>query len=166
MPVLDTAFAIVRRARGRQGLATADKDHLHHRLVRLGHGHRRSVGILWAWTALLSAFVLYPIYNAGQGDGIVPIGVGALALLLYTLFHPGIQAERMREPVAGWATPPTLPEEAVADRTKASSNGSTEPQPPTYPAPIARGPGRIRGARRPTRRRAISAGGGPDRRRS
>ncbi|MEL6984172.1 MAG: hypothetical protein AAFO29_17230, partial [Actinomycetota bacterium] len=94
VPVFDTAFAIVRRAKGRQGLATADKDHLHHRLVRLGHGHRRSVGILWSWTALLSAFVLYPTYNEGRGDGIVPIGVGALALLLYTLFHPGIQAGR------------------------------------------------------------------------
>lgn len=103
VPVLDTAFAIFRRAKGRQGLATADKDHLHHRLVRLGHGHRRSVGILWSWTALLSAFVLYPTYNEGRGDGIVPIGIGALALLLYTLFHPGIQAERTSASVAGRA---------------------------------------------------------------
>ncbi len=91
VPVLDTAFAIIRRATARQGLATADKGHLHHRLVRLGHGHRRSVGILWAWTALLSAFVLYPTYNEGQGDGIVPFGVAALGLLLYTWFHPGIR---------------------------------------------------------------------------
>lgn len=95
VPILDTAFAIIRRATNGKGLATADKGHLHHRLVRLGHGHRRSVGILWAWTALLSAFVLYPTYNEGQGDGIVPMGVGALALLLFTLFHPGIQAERI-----------------------------------------------------------------------
>ncbi|MGH1489925.1 MAG: MraY family glycosyltransferase [Acidimicrobiales bacterium] len=95
VPILDTAFAIIRRATHRQGLATADKDHLHHRLVRLGHGHRRSVGILWAWTALLSAFVLYPTYNEGKGDAIVPMGVGALALALFTLFHPGIQAERL-----------------------------------------------------------------------
>ncbi|MDH4278356.1 MAG: undecaprenyl/decaprenyl-phosphate alpha-N-acetylglucosaminyl 1-phosphate transferase, partial [Acidimicrobiia bacterium] len=93
VPVLDTAFAIIRRATQRQGLATADKDHLHHRLVRLGHGHRRSVGILWAWTALLSAFVLYPTYNEGQGDGIVPFGVAALGLLLYTWFHPGVRAK-------------------------------------------------------------------------
>ena len=95
VPVFDTAFAIVRRATNRQGLATADKGHLHHRLVRLGHGHRRSVAILWSWTALLSAFVLYPTYNEGQGDGIVPMGVGALALVLFTLFHPGIQADRL-----------------------------------------------------------------------
>ncbi len=110
VPILDTAFAIIRRATNGKGLATADKDHLHHRLVRLGHGHRRSVGILWSWTALLSAFVLYPTYNEGQGDGIVPIGVGALALLLFTLFHPGIQAERINAAKAaagiGTATEP------------------------------------------------------------
>ena len=57
VPIFDTVFAIVRRASKRKGVATADKDHLHHRLMRLGHGHRRSVLILWAWTALLSGFV-------------------------------------------------------------------------------------------------------------
>ena len=54
-------------------MTTADKDHLHHRLMRLGHGQRRSVVILWAWTALLSAFVLYPAYT-GKGDALVPLG--------------------------------------------------------------------------------------------
>ncbi len=83
VPIADTAFAIIRRASSRQGLATADKDHLHHRLVRLGHGHRRSVLILWAWTGLLSLFVLYPTYNEGKGDAIVPLGVAALGAMLY-----------------------------------------------------------------------------------
>jgi len=83
VPIIDTAFAIIRRASSGQGIATADKDHLHHRLMRLGHGHRRSVAILWSWTALLSAFVLYPTYNEGRGDAIVPIGVAVLGGLLY-----------------------------------------------------------------------------------
>ncbi len=91
VPVLDTAFAIVRRTMRRQGVATADKGHLHHRLMRLGHGHRRSVGILWAWTALLSGMVLWPVYNDRQGDAVVPFGVAALGLLLYTGFHPGLR---------------------------------------------------------------------------
>ncbi len=90
VPILDTLFAIVRRATRRQGLATADKDHLHHRLMRLGHGHGRSVFILWAWTALLSGFVLWPVYNEGSGDAIVPAGVAALGLVLFTLFAPDI----------------------------------------------------------------------------
>lgn len=87
VPILDTVFAITRRAVKRTAVAEADKEHLHHRLMRLGHGHRRSVLILWMWTALLSAFVLYPTYT-GEGDAFVPIGVAALALALFTVFHP------------------------------------------------------------------------------
>jgi UDP-GlcNAc:undecaprenyl-phosphate GlcNAc-1-phosphate transferase len=90
VPVLDTAFAIVRRAARRRGVSAPDKEHLHHRLMRLGHGHRRSVLILWGWTALLSAFVLYPTYT-GEGDAIVPIGVAALALVLFTILHPRLR---------------------------------------------------------------------------
>jgi UDP-GlcNAc:undecaprenyl-phosphate GlcNAc-1-phosphate transferase len=87
VPIIDTAFSIVRRARKGAGVTVADKDHLHHRLVRLGHGQRRSVLILWTWTALLSSLVLYPTYT-GKGDAIVPLGVAGLALVLFTLFAP------------------------------------------------------------------------------
>ena len=90
VPIIDTLFAIVRRASSRTGISTADKGHLHHRLMRLGHGHRRSVFILWAWTALLSGFVLYPIYT-GSGDGVVPIGIAAILLALYTVLRPGVR---------------------------------------------------------------------------
>ncbi len=95
VPIVDTIFAIIRRATRRQSLATADKDHMHHRLMRLGHGHARSVFILWAWTALLSGFVLWPVYNEGSGDAIVPVGVAALGLILFTLFAPGSQRQRV-----------------------------------------------------------------------
>jgi UDP-GlcNAc:undecaprenyl-phosphate GlcNAc-1-phosphate transferase len=94
VPILDTAFAIVRRASRRSGVSTADKEHLHHRLMRLGHGQRRSVLILWSWTALLSALVLYPTYT-GRGDAVVPVGMAALGLTLYTVFHPRIRQARV-----------------------------------------------------------------------
>jgi UDP-GlcNAc:undecaprenyl-phosphate GlcNAc-1-phosphate transferase len=94
VPILDTAFAIVRRATRRRGVAIADKDHLHHRLMRLGHGHRRSVLILWGWTILLSGFVLYPTYNNGKGDAVVPTGVAALGLALFTVLHPQVRRDR------------------------------------------------------------------------
>jgi UDP-GlcNAc:undecaprenyl-phosphate GlcNAc-1-phosphate transferase len=93
VPIFDTAFAIVRRARRRKGLATADKDHLHHRLMRIGHGHWRSVLILWAWTALLSGLVLFPTIT-GRGNAFVPIGILALALLLFTVLHPTWSSRR------------------------------------------------------------------------
>jgi UDP-GlcNAc:undecaprenyl-phosphate GlcNAc-1-phosphate transferase len=96
VPILDTLFAIIRRARGRASVTTPDKGHLHHRLMRLGHGQRRSVLILWLWTAILSGFVLYPAYT-GEGNAIVPLGIAALALALYTVLHP--QVRRAREEV-------------------------------------------------------------------
>jgi UDP-GlcNAc:undecaprenyl-phosphate/decaprenyl-phosphate GlcNAc-1-phosphate transferase len=93
VPILDTAWAIIRRASKGGGVSIADKGHLHHRLMNLGHGQRRTVVILWAWTALLSALVLFPTYT-NRGDAVVPLGVIALALLLYTWFAPGIRARR------------------------------------------------------------------------
>ena len=85
--LVDTLFAIARRATRRVGLSTPDKDHLHHRLLRLGHTHRQSVAILWAWTLLLSATALYPAF-AGSAGAFVPIGVAAAALVGFTVLVP------------------------------------------------------------------------------
>jgi UDP-GlcNAc:undecaprenyl-phosphate GlcNAc-1-phosphate transferase len=97
VPFVDVAVAVVRRAYKRAPLAGRDVDHLHHRLVRLGHGHRRAVVILWVWTALLAGLVLAPTYT-GRGNALVPFCVGALALALYILFHPGARAARRPAP--------------------------------------------------------------------
>ncbi len=88
VPIVDTAFSFIRRLLRGQSFSMADKDHLHHRLMRLGHGPRRTVVILWLWTALLSGLALVPAYTR-QGNALVPIGVMALALLLYAFFFPG-----------------------------------------------------------------------------
>jgi UDP-GlcNAc:undecaprenyl-phosphate GlcNAc-1-phosphate transferase len=96
VPLLDTLFAVIRRATRRTGVATADKQHLHHRLMEMGHGHRRTVVILWAWTAILSAFVLVPAYTS-RGNGIVPLGLAALALLLFTVLAPRFRRPRFDE---------------------------------------------------------------------
>ncbi|MDP9453149.1 MAG: undecaprenyl/decaprenyl-phosphate alpha-N-acetylglucosaminyl 1-phosphate transferase, partial [Actinomycetota bacterium] len=128
VPIVDTAFAIVRRASRRTGVATADKDHLHHRLMRLGHGQWRSVLILWAWTALLSGFVLYPAYT-NRGNAVVPFGVAALGVALYTLLHP--EARRVRARNAGQPIPdpelqpPPSPPPATPAGRSASDAGST-----------------------------------------
>lgn len=95
VPIADTLFAILRRTVRGRGAFAADKEHLHHRLVGLGHGHRRSVLILWGWTALLSAFVLYPTYT-GDGDAVVPIGIAGLALLLFSVLVPRARRARPR----------------------------------------------------------------------
>ena len=97
VPIIDVLFAIIRRiATPGLSVTTADKDHLHHRLLRLGHGHRRVVFILWAWTALLSGFVLWPTYS-GRGDGIVPMGIAGVCLILFTLLHPRLQTNKPKK---------------------------------------------------------------------
>jgi hypothetical protein len=96
VPVFDVAFAIVRRLINRQGLSHADKGHLHHRLIALGHGPRRAVVILWSWTAFLSAFVLYPVFNKSVNN-FVPFGLVALVLFLYTVMHPDLPGKKEDE---------------------------------------------------------------------
>jgi UDP-GlcNAc:undecaprenyl-phosphate GlcNAc-1-phosphate transferase len=97
VPLVDMAFAIVRRTASGQGFHHADKDHVHHRLLRLGHGHRRTVAILWLWTALLSGMVLFPLFAPTQVNVFIPFGVAAMGVGLYTWFHPGL---RRTEPEA------------------------------------------------------------------
>jgi UDP-GlcNAc:undecaprenyl-phosphate GlcNAc-1-phosphate transferase len=65
--------------------------------MRLGHGQRRSVLILWTWTVLLSAIALYPTYTSGSIDAYVPMAIAAAALVLYTMFGPGIRSRREAE---------------------------------------------------------------------
>lgn len=88
VPILDTVFAIVRRARSGRDISAPDKGHIHHRIMDLGHGQRRSVIILWLWTALLSAFVLFPTYT-GESPVIALGGIVVLAVVLvaYTLLR-------------------------------------------------------------------------------
>ena len=90
VPLVDMTLAVLRRATRRGvSIASPDKEHLHHRLMRLGHGHRRTVLILWSWTALLCGVVLYSTLT-GSGTAALPFAGGALALLLYTIFQPGV----------------------------------------------------------------------------
>ncbi|HXF73526.1 MAG TPA: MraY family glycosyltransferase [Actinomycetota bacterium] len=54
IPFLDVVLAIVRRVRRGVGIAHADKEHLHHRLLDIGHSHRRAVLLMYLWSALIS----------------------------------------------------------------------------------------------------------------
>jgi UDP-GlcNAc:undecaprenyl-phosphate/decaprenyl-phosphate GlcNAc-1-phosphate transferase len=68
--------------------------------------------ILWTWTALLSAVVLFPTYT-GRGDALIPAGVAALAVVLYTLFGPGLRSRRATSAEPPPAAPAPPPERAA-----------------------------------------------------
>ena len=87
VPLADATWAFVRRTASGQGFHTPDKNHIHHRLMRLGHGHRRTVVLLWAWTALLCGFVLLPLFD-NRANVFIPLGVAVLLIALFTWFSP------------------------------------------------------------------------------
>ena len=101
VPVVDVLWAVLRRTRARTSITAPDKEHLHHRLMSLGHGHRRSVLILWLFTALMSTLVLYPTYT-GEGEAIMVPAAAVLVLMLYTVFHPIL---RRRAPLSAGGRP-------------------------------------------------------------
>jgi UDP-GlcNAc:undecaprenyl-phosphate/decaprenyl-phosphate GlcNAc-1-phosphate transferase len=133
VPLVDMAFAFVRRTAQGTGFHTPDKDHIHHRLLRLGHGHRRSVLILWAWTALLSGFILLPLF-VHQLNVIIPFGAAALGIGLYTFFHPGLR--RQAEDDLGGSPEPPLPSGPSPARGNGSVGGGEAPPGTVDSAPV------------------------------
>jgi UDP-GlcNAc:undecaprenyl-phosphate/decaprenyl-phosphate GlcNAc-1-phosphate transferase len=109
VPFLDVALAIARRVRRRRPVTHPDKEHIHHRLMDLGHSHRQAVLLLYLWSALISGCAL----AVGLIDGrlaVSAIVLGALAVIGLTLL-PGLR-ERRRRNAAAVATPPPGPEPA------------------------------------------------------
>ena len=54
VPLMDLLMAVLRRSWGLRSPFSPDKLHLHHRLLEIGHSHRRAVLIMWLWAALVS----------------------------------------------------------------------------------------------------------------
>ncbi len=54
VPLVDVTLAIGRRARAGRSPFAADKQHLHHRLLEMGHSQRRAVNLMYGWTALIA----------------------------------------------------------------------------------------------------------------
>ncbi len=66
LPIFDTLFAIVRRIKNGKSLKavfTADKGHLHHRLMKKGYTQKQAVAILYAASASLGMFAIILIYD-------------------------------------------------------------------------------------------------------
>ena len=53
-PFLDLVLAVVRRTMSGRAPWAPDKQHLHHRLLEIGHSHRRAVLIMYFWSALIA----------------------------------------------------------------------------------------------------------------
>jgi UDP-GlcNAc:undecaprenyl-phosphate/decaprenyl-phosphate GlcNAc-1-phosphate transferase len=80
VPLLDVVLAVSRRVRRGQGIGVADKEHIHHHLLVIGHSHRRAVLLMYLWSALISFSALAVGLINGR------LEVGAILLLTSTLF--------------------------------------------------------------------------------
>lgn len=83
IPLVDLLLAVIRRTRAGRNPFAPDMQHLHHRLLEMGHSQGRAVLLMYAWTGLVAgtavavAFVPWP-YAAG---GFI-VGLAALLWLV------------------------------------------------------------------------------------
>jgi UDP-GlcNAc:undecaprenyl-phosphate GlcNAc-1-phosphate transferase len=85
IPFADTVLAVVRRWRRRKSIFHADKEHLHHRLMDLGHGHKQAVIVMYVWSALAAgAGLAFTFLEPDDFIFALPVAVGAI--VIYTLF--------------------------------------------------------------------------------
>ncbi len=93
LPAVDLLWAIIRRTRAGRDPWSPDAGHLHHRMLQIGHGHRRAVLLLWLWAAVASlgsvAFVFFEPWLAATATAL-----GLLAAIALTAFLPRVTVGR------------------------------------------------------------------------
>ncbi|AXJ11373.1 MraY family glycosyltransferase [Arthrobacter sp. PM3] len=64
LPLLDLCLAVVRRTALGRSPWSADRGHLHHKLLDIGYSHRGAVVLMYLWTCILAfgglAFAIFP----------------------------------------------------------------------------------------------------------
>jgi len=88
VPLLDFSLAVLRRMAAGKSPFAADRKHLHHRLIDMGHSHLQAVLIFYGWTAAFSlgclSFLFLPWPYA---TGLIALGlIVCTSLTLLPLF--------------------------------------------------------------------------------
>jgi UDP-GlcNAc:undecaprenyl-phosphate GlcNAc-1-phosphate transferase len=96
VPMLDLVMAVVRRTRAGRSPFAPDKQHLHHRLLEIGHSQRRAVLIMWLWAGLVAfGTVLASLYTGpwmwGSLVAMTALTI-ALTFVLPVVLRPAQQA--------------------------------------------------------------------------
>jgi UDP-GlcNAc:undecaprenyl-phosphate/decaprenyl-phosphate GlcNAc-1-phosphate transferase len=94
IPLLDFLLAVIRRTREGRHPFSADKRHLHHRMLGIGHTHRQAVLVFYLWAFVLSASAVSLTFVRWQ----VTVGPFAVGVLLATLasMWPRLRARRLQ----------------------------------------------------------------------
>ncbi|HET7068422.1 MAG TPA: MraY family glycosyltransferase [Nocardioides sp.] len=93
VPIADLVLAVIRRTRAGRSPMAPDKQHLHHRLLEIGHSQRRAVLIMWMWAALVAgSTVVISLYTGPimwSGIAVAVLVTVTLTFLLPKLRRPG-----------------------------------------------------------------------------
>ncbi len=71
LPILETVLSMVRRFISGRPVFTADREHIHHKLLQLGLSHRQVVITLYAVSALFALLSLFLLWPTGSTLGLV-----------------------------------------------------------------------------------------------
>jgi UDP-GlcNAc:undecaprenyl-phosphate GlcNAc-1-phosphate transferase len=82
IPLIDLFSSIIRRLRAGQSPFSADKEHLHHRIMRAGNSQMRTAAILYLWTATIAFPVVVSAFAPLWASAIV-----AGLMLSFTIFY-------------------------------------------------------------------------------
>jgi UDP-GlcNAc:undecaprenyl-phosphate GlcNAc-1-phosphate transferase len=79
IPIADTLLAMVRRAVRGVPMFSADRGHIHHRLMDLGLSHRRTVLVIYGGSAVLTIAALALSFANSLQAGIILVVIGGVA---------------------------------------------------------------------------------------
>ena len=98
LPIADTLLAMLRRALRGRPLFSADKEHIHHKLLALGLTHRQAVLVLYGVCLALSAAAFWLTFANSRSAAILLAGLGAmLVVLLRALGYLSVNREASRQ---------------------------------------------------------------------
>jgi UDP-GlcNAc:undecaprenyl-phosphate GlcNAc-1-phosphate transferase len=99
VPFLDTSFVIAKRLKYRRKPWSADANHFHHRMARIGFSQRKTVAYLYCWTLLLAGVavglrfipyhdrgVAHPHYHLGWLILMIGLILAAIAASVYLVY--------------------------------------------------------------------------------
>src|SRR5271170_738386 len=81
VPMLDLLLAIVRRTRAGRSAFSPDKMHLHHRLLQIGHSHRRVVLLICLWGGIVAFGTASTIFFNPRDTAAVMLGAILIAVI-------------------------------------------------------------------------------------
>ena len=88
VPFVDLVLAVIRRTRAGRSPFSPDKQHLHHRLLEIGHSHRRAVLIMWLWAGLIAfGGVLASLYASRLTVVLLAVWVVLTVVLTFVVPH-------------------------------------------------------------------------------